>query len=107
VSHGEGGRGSQEGHSAAKLMRMTCRTFQAAAQAAASQAGAAIQGASSQVDLNATSTKLSRSFQTLTQTVRERTGATDDVTELPQGECRVGRSGSCDVGDKVRESAEG
>ncbi|GAA5861644.1 hypothetical protein JCM5353_001839, partial [Sporobolomyces roseus] len=55
-------------------------------QAAAGQAGAVVQGATQSIDLNQTSSKLSKSFSTLTQTVKERTGQTveDDITELPQ-----------------------
>ncbi|GAA5943933.1 uncharacterized protein JCM15063_006551 [Sporobolomyces koalae] len=55
-------------------------------QAVAGQAGAAVQGATSNLDLNSTSTKLSKQFATLSQTVKERTGQTveDDITELPQ-----------------------
>ncbi|GAA5896769.1 uncharacterized protein JCM6883_007003 [Sporobolomyces salmoneus] len=55
-------------------------------QAVAGQAGAAVQGATANIDLNSTGTKLSKGFQTLSQTVKERTGQTveDDITELPQ-----------------------
>lgn len=36
------------------------------------------------VDLNGTSSKLTKSFQTLNQTLKERTGGAEDITELPQ-----------------------
>lgn len=60
------------------------KTFAAGVSAVAGQAGVAVQHAAAGVDLNATSNKLSKGFQNLSQTVRERAGATDDVTELPQ-----------------------
>lgn len=62
------------------------RSLTSSLQAAAGQAGAVVQGATQSIDLNQTSSKLSKSFSTLTQTVKERTGQTveDDITELPQ-----------------------
>ncbi|GAA6058593.1 hypothetical protein JCM10212_007032 [Sporobolomyces blumeae] len=55
-------------------------------QAVAGQASSAVQGATSNIDLNSTGTKLSKGFANLSQTVKERTGQTveDDITELPQ-----------------------
>ena len=71
---------------AVPLSSLSIRSLTSSLQAAAGQAGAAVQGATSSIDLNQTSSKLSKSFSTLTQTVKERTGQTveDDITELPQ-----------------------
>ncbi|KAM0793148.1 hypothetical protein ACM66B_000623 [Microbotryomycetes sp. NB124-2] len=62
------------------------KTFSQSVTQAASQAAGAVGGAASSVDLQSTGNKLSRSFQTFSQTVKERTGgvSADDITELPQ-----------------------
>lgn len=56
------------------------------AAGAMNQAVGSLQGQVSQVDLASTQTKLSKGFMNITQTVRERAGNVEDITELPQGE---------------------
>ena len=62
------------------------RSFTTQLQSVAGQAASTVQGATQQIDLNSTGKSLSQGFATLSQTVREKTGQTqqDDVTELPQ-----------------------
>lgn len=64
----------------------THRSFTTQLQSVAGQAASTVQGATQQIDLNSTGKSLSQGFATLSQTVREKTGQTqqDDVTELPQ-----------------------
>ncbi|KAL8286339.1 hypothetical protein RQP46_004827 [Phenoliferia psychrophenolica] len=60
------------------------KAFQSTVTAAAGQAGQGLSGAVASVDLNSTTSKLSRFSQSLSQTVRERAGTATDITELPQ-----------------------
>ncbi|GAA5953254.1 hypothetical protein JCM8115_000473 [Rhodotorula mucilaginosa] len=62
------------------------KSFTTQLQSVAGQAASTVQGATQQIDLNSTGKSLSQGFATLSQTVREKTGQTqqDDVTELPQ-----------------------
>ncbi|POY73887.1 hypothetical protein BMF94_3057 [Rhodotorula taiwanensis] len=62
------------------------KSFTTQLSSVAGQAASTVQGATQQIDLNSTGKSLSQGFATLNQTLREKTGQTqqDDVTELPQ-----------------------
>ncbi|SCV68884.1 BQ2448_1005 [Microbotryum intermedium] len=60
------------------------KSVSASLQAAAAAAGATVQGAAQSVDLKNTGSSITRSFATLSQTVKERSGNADDITELPE-----------------------
>ncbi|KDE05114.1 hypothetical protein MVLG_04457 [Microbotryum lychnidis-dioicae p1A1 Lamole] len=60
------------------------KSVSASLQAAAAAAGATVQGAAQSVDLKNTGSTITRSFATLSQTVKERSGNADDITELPE-----------------------
>ncbi|SGY29382.1 BQ5605_C002g01047 [Microbotryum silenes-dioicae] len=60
------------------------KSVSASLQAAAAAAGATVQGAAQSVDLKNTGSTITRSLATLSQTVKERSGNTDDITELPE-----------------------
>ncbi|SCZ91021.1 BZ3500_MvSof-1268-A1-R1_Chr1-3g02484 [Microbotryum saponariae] len=60
------------------------KSVSASLQAAAAAAGATVQGAAQSVDLKHTGSSITRSFATLSQTVKERSGNADDITELPE-----------------------
>lgn len=63
------------------------KAFQTSLTVAAGQAGAAVSGAAATAANAAStvdSTKFTRGFQNFSQTVKERTGSVEDITELPQ-----------------------